>query len=305
MSSKASITSKTSKSKKGRAVVARGGKKRRKWPWVLGSLAAFLSVNIYLSNYTLQLNRLTVWLPRLPSAFDGFRVVLLSDWHSARYGDNNEKLLDMIRNESPDIIAMTGDFVESLSDLAGFGTLCRALADIAPCYYVTGNHEWGGRAAREARAMAGECGVVNLDNAWEYLTRQGQSICLVGIEDLGGPKDQLSVAEVAKMARGGDNPFLLMLCHRYDRWYSFVDQRVDLTLAGHAHGGVIRLPFTDGLYGPGHVFLPQRTSGISREGGAVMVTSRGLGNPERIPMRLFNPPEVLSLTLRAGENKTP
>ena len=274
--------------------------KKRKWPWVLGSLSVVLAVSVYFSNYLLEISRYTIRLPRLPRAFDGLRVVLLTDWHGARFGTDNEVLLKMVRDEAPDIIAMTGDFVETEMELEGFETLCRQLAAIAPSYYVTGNHEWGGRVARRARERAALCGVVNLDNEWVTLSRSGQSILLVGIEDLGGPFDQLTLGEVTALARGEDDPFVLMLCHRYDRWDEFVAQEVDLVLSGHAHGGVVRLPFTDGLYGPGQVFFPKRTSGVNREGGTAMVTGRGLGSPGGIPLRLFNPPEVVSLILRTG-----
>jgi len=274
-------------------------RKRRKMPWMLSLAAGFLAVNFYISNYTLQLSRYTVSLPRLPEAFDGFKIVHLSDWHSAQFGKDNEHLVEIVRGEQPDLIALTGDFVEHRSELAGMETLCRALAAIAPTYYVTGNHEWGGRMARQTRELVYTCGVVSLDNDYEFISRQGQSICVIGIEDLNGPRDQLTLAEVAAQARRGRDPFLLMLCHRYDRWDEFVEQRVDLALTGHAHGGMVRLPFTDGIYGPGRIFFPQRTSGVIQEGDTAMVASRGLGTAGHLPLRLFNRPEVAAITLKS------
>ena len=275
-------------------------KKRSKAPWVLTVAAGVLAVNLYISNCMLQLSRYTVVLPRLPGAFDGFRIILLSDWHNAMFGKDNSALLDMVRGERPDLIALSGDFVEHLSELHNMETLCRGLAAIAPTYFVTGNHEWAGKITRQARDLVRACGVVSLDNDYEFISRDGQSICVIGIEDLNGPRDQLTLAEVTAQARRGGDPFLLMLCHRYDRFDEFVAQRVDLALTGHAHGGVIRLPFTDGIYGPGRVFFPQHTSGVSREKNTVMVASRGLGTEGRLPLRLFNRPEVVSITLKTG-----
>jgi len=273
-------------------------KKRRKVPWLLALTAGFLAVNLYISNYVLQITRYTVALPRLPEAFDGFRIVLLADWHDAVFGRDSADLLTMVRLERPDLIALCGDFVEHLSEFDDFEALCRGLTAIAPTYYVTGNHEWAGKVARQARDLVSECGVVSLDNDYEFITRKGQSICVVGIEDLNGPRDQLTLAQMTAQARRGGDPFVLMLCHRYDRWDDFVEQRIDLALTGHAHGGVVRLPFTDGVYGPGQVFFPQHTSGVTRKDGTVMVASRGLGTEGRLPIRLFNQPEVVSIELR-------
>ena len=267
--------------------------------WFLSLAVIFVAANVYISNYVLQLSRFTIALPRLPQSFDGFKVVMLSDWHRARFGKDNRDLVDMVRAENPDLIALTGDFVEYPSDMPSMEILCRGLSAIAPTYYVTGNHEWAGRMVPQVRECVSACGVVFLDNAYETLTRQGQSICLVGIADLNGPRDQPTLAEVTDRARQGEDPFVLMLCHRYDRFDSFVEQGVDLALAGHAHGGMIRLPLTDGLYGPGRVFFPQRTSGVNWEGRTAMVSSRGLGGVKNLPVRLFNRPEVVSITLKA------
>jgi predicted MPP superfamily phosphohydrolase len=266
---------------------------------VSAALLFCLAAELYASNRVLEVGRYVVASDRLPPAFDGFKIVQLSDWHDAQFGRDNERLLAAVRAETPDLIALTGDFVEFPTDLPDMAALCRALVEIAPTYYVTGNHEWGGHLVRDLRPLLAECGVVNLDNAFETVTRGGDSVCLLGIEDLNGPRDQRTLAEMILRARGAGDPYLILLCHRYDRWEEFVEQRADLALTGHAHGGMIRLPFTDGLYGPGRVFFPQHTSGVTREGRTAMVTSRGLGTARHLPLRLFNRPEVVSITLNA------
>ncbi|MDR3207414.1 MAG: metallophosphoesterase [Oscillospiraceae bacterium] len=274
-------------------------KRKRPTLWVSAFLLVCLAVEGYVSNRVLETSRYTIVSERLPAAFDGFKIVHLSDWHDARFGPDNRELIELVRAEKPDMIALTGDFVEFLSDLPDMESLCRALVDIAPTYYVTGNHEWARVIVRPLRALLDSCGVVNLDNRVETISRNGASIRLVGIEDLNGPSDQRPLSEMVARARDGEDPYLVMLCHRYDRWNEFVAQRVDLALTGHAHGGIIRLPFTDGIYGPGRVFFPQHTSGVTQEGRVFMVASRGLGTARHLPLRLFNRPEVVSVTLKA------
>lgn len=269
--------------------------------WITLGLAAFFAFNLYLSNRVLQLSRYTVPSARLPAAFDGFKVVQLSDWHDAMFGTDNREIVDMVRGEEPDIIVLTGDFVEKQTEFSDMEILCRALVEIAPTYFVAGNHEWGGRVMRLLSPRLREWGVTYLSNDYEFITRNGQSICLLGIEDLNGPRDQLKLPEVVAQARRDGDPYILMLCHRYDRWQEFVRERVDLALTGHAHGGMVRLPFTDGLYGPGREFLPQHTSGVTREGETAMVTSRGIGTAKHVPARLFNRPEIVSITLKTAK----
>lgn len=276
-----------------------GKRKKRRWPlYMCAALAVYLCVDFYLSNHILQLSRLNIALDRLPPGFDGFKVVHLSDWHAAAFGPDNLDLIEMVRQEQPDIIALTGDFVEKAEDLPGMEILCRALAGIAPTYYVTGNHEWGGRIVSLLLPVLGAAGVTYLDNDYVFLERNGETLCLIGIGDLNGRRDQPKLTEVVAAARRFGNPFFIMLSHRYDRFEEYVAEGVDLVLSGHAHGGLVRLPFTDGLLGPGRVLFPKHTSGVAREGNTAMATSRGMGFSSDTPVRLFNRPEVVSITLR-------
>ncbi|MDR0670859.1 MAG: metallophosphoesterase [Oscillospiraceae bacterium] len=260
-------------------------------------VVAALAVDLVVSNTALELGVYTLAHARLPAAFDGFRIVHLSDWHAAEFGPGNRDLIEMTRRQAPDIIVLTGDFVQRLGELPRMEALCRGLMAVAPVYYVTGNHEWAGRVVDPLRAVLRETGVVYLDNDYVFLSRGGEQICLAGLMDQNGPRTKLSLSELTALARRGGDPFLVLLSHRYDRFSEYVSQRVDVVFAGHAHGGLIRLPFTDGLIGPGRVLFPRHTSGVTWEGATAMVTSRGLAGVGRWPLRLFNRPEVVSVTL--------
>ena len=178
-------------------------------------------------------------------------------------------------------------------------TLAGGLAAIAPTYYVTGNHEWAVGSVPALKKTLTDLGVTVLSNRYVTLDRNGDTIILAGIDDPNGYADQKTPEELAAelYAAEGD-PFWMLLAHRNDR---FADQYsllgADLVLSGHAHGGIVRLPFTDGLFGHDEL-LPSYTAGLYEENGSVLFATRGLGSS--IPAyRLFNRPEVAVLTLHA------
>ncbi len=249
----------------------------------------------FIGDTMIDLQTITISSPRLPQGFDGFRIVQLSDLHAREFGTDNERLVALVAAQRPDLIALTGDFAQEPKDFPVIESLFVKLAALAPTYYVAGNHEWGGRIMGAFVPLVESTGAVYLSNETITLTRGGDTVRLVGIEDLGGRRDMKPMPEVVRDARQGGDPFLLMLCHRYDRFDEFVALKIDLALTGHAHGGLIRLPFTDGLLGPGRVWFPKHTSGAYREDATVMVASRGLGAP-----RLFNPPHVITVILQSG-----
>ena len=140
-----------------------------------------------------------------------------------------------------------------------------------------------------------------LSNQFLTLERNGESIVLAGIDDPNGYADQKSPEELAAelYADQGD-PFWILLAHRNDRFenqYSLLG--ADLVLSGHGHGGIIRLPFTDGLLSTDRTFFPSYTAGLYEANGSCLFVTRGLGNSGP-SIRLFNRPEVAVLTLHKG-----
>ena len=185
----------------------------------------------------------------------------------------------------------------------------KALSAIAPTYYVTGNHEWahGNAAVEELKTALRESGVTVLSNQFVPLERNGQTIFIAGIDDPNGYADQTTPEELAaKLYSQQEDPFWLLLAHRN----TFFNGRycrlgADLTFCGHAHGGIWRLPFTDGLVDTNLNLLPSFTSGFYHctdedcEGAEVFV-SRGLGNSPKWAFRLFNRPQIAVVTLKKG-----
>lgn len=265
-------------------------------------LLVYLAVDIYISNNMLERERIELVKESLPEAFQDFTIVQISDTHAKRFGENNEKLFQMVREEAPDIIVLTGDIVERLTELAYAEELFLGLQRIAPAYYVTGNHEWGAdwvalrrgekRFTPELFALMERCGVVKLDNTAVPLVRDGQMIWLAGLCDPNGPADSKSIGKVLAKT---DGAFSVLLSHRYDMYEEYISGGADVVFCGHAHGGLVRLPFTDGLIGPSRQFFPERTSGLYEENGVSVIVSRGLSG-SGFP-RMWNRPHVVSVKL--------
>lgn len=122
-------------------------KKDKKKAIILGGLGVLAFASIFLlychwCNNALEINQFTVKSEKLPDSFIGFRIAQISDLHNTEFGEDNKKLLSMLKKAAPDIIAITGDSVDaSHTDIDITLDFVRKAVGIAPCYYVTGNHE--------------------------------------------------------------------------------------------------------------------------------------------------------------------
>lgn len=267
-------------------------------------LAVFLTGFFWWSNHTLVTERYQLRAHRLPEAFDGFRIVHLSDLHGGTFGAENLGLAKAVAEEAPDLIVITGDLVDEdtpdpVAYAAAFG---RRMAALAPTYFVTGNHEWATRRAEQVCDALEEAGVRCLRNETAAVERAGARILLSGLDDPNGYADQKTPEQVAQdlLRAYGENDFRLLLAHRNDHFPTgYYRLGYDLTLSGHGHGGCIRLPFTDGLLGTNRNLFPSYTAGFYTVEGSELFVSRGLGNVG-ITFRLFNRPEVAVLTLEKG-----
>ncbi len=265
--------------------------RRRRWIRRLFSLALliFLGLSLYRSNFVIQSETYTI--SGAPAGFSGFCIVQISDLHARTLGKNHEKLLSAVAEQSPDLIAITGDLMDRDGQLDVLTPLLEKLTAIAPVYYVTGNHEYSTGALPALYGVMEQLGVQILNNRYVTLERNGSTLILAGVEDPNGDINMKTpealLSEIHESA--GEGAYVVLLAHRYELAERYAQAGADLILSGHAHGGLIRLPFTDGLIGPGHDFLPQHTSGLySLENGARLVASRGLAQAQFVP-RLFNP----------------
>lgn len=271
-------------------------RRRRRRRGCLSRLVTFVLVVAVLAGwFWWQQNGLsteTIQVTSAPDGFAGYRIAVISDLHAKEFGEGNEKLLDFVRDLDPDLIAVVGDILHEPDQLSMIPPVAKGLAAIAPTYYVTGNHEWAAKVVPELEEMLTDCGVHVLSNDYVMLEQGGDRIALLGAEDSNGYADQKTVGELADQVRREQGEvYQILLSHRNNHYEQYAQARVDLTLSGHAHGGLIRLPGTDGLVGPAREILPHYTAGLYDLSYGQMVVSRGLGN--QFPcFRLFNRPDV-------------
>ncbi len=252
----------------------------------------------YDSGHRIVTNEVTIESETLPASFDGFRIVELTDLHGAEFGENNTKLVEKIRSCNPDLIALTGDFVENAEQMQVTLTLARSLTSIAPVCYVTGNHEWASGLAEELMASLEAEGVRCMRNQYDVLERNGDSLLMIGVEDPNSYADLATPDQVIEDAQTA-NPGLwtLLLAHRNYWVEEYPTLPVDLILCGHSHGGVVRLPFIGGLMSEDRTLFPDYDAGIYDGERFQMFVSVGLGQTRYFP-RLLNNPEIACITLK-------
>lgn len=271
---------------------------------LLLALAVLAGLYVHWGNTALQTASFSPSCPDLPRGFDGCRFVVLGDLHSTWFGEENKTLLEAVRAQEPEYIFLVGDLLDAFRDIPqGYAQETAAgLADIAPTYYVTGNHEWAAGDVPELKKALEAQGITVLSNEFVTLERNGDTAVLAGIDDPNGYADQKSPEALAEEVRAayGEDAFWMLLAHRnnyFPEQYSLLG--ADLVISGHGHGGVIRLPFTDGLLSTDRTFFPSYTAGLYEKNGSMLFVTRGLGNSGPT-FRLFNRPEVAAVILRKG-----
>lgn len=250
----------------------------------------------------LQVTEYNLYFDSLPAQFEGCCIVQLSDLHGSSFGRDNSRLAALVREQEPDLIALTGDFVEDESQLAATRGLLEGISGCAPIYWVNGNHEWVKGVLPALRELLDSCGVVRLENGYLPLSRGGAQIVVAGAEDPNGYADMIKPDALAeKLREEYPEDFVLWLGHRNYWAEKYPDLPVDLILSGHAHGGIVRLPGIGGLLNVNHSLGAEYESGVYQGETFKMVVSRGLGNSIPVP-RFLNRPEVVKIILHCGQS---
>ena len=281
---------------------------KKKLSIILAVVAAILFALIawiIWGNTALELNTYTISSSKLPQSFDGYRIAHVSDLHNAEMGKNNEKLLTMLRDADPDMIAITEDLIDSRNtDIEVALQFVREAVKIAPCYYVTGNHEARVNEYGELKAGMEAAGVTVLEDVKTKISMEGETITLIGVNDpsyqtdyLFGDSETVMNTKLEELHSEKDG-FTILLSHRPELFDTYADQGMDLVLSGHAHGGQFRLPFIGGSVAPNQGLFPEYDAGIYTEDNTNMLVSRGVGN-SILPFRINNLPEVILIELQA------
>ena len=263
---------------------------------------------MYAENNSIVITKTKIESEKIPSSFDGFKIVQLSDLHNKKFGSNQEVLIKKVLKTDPDLIVFTGDLIDSRKyDEKPSLILIEELVQIAPVYFVTGNHEWKSGKYEELEGKLKESGAQILRNESVEITQENEKINIIGIDDptiVNDSYDEKASTEAAinqsiyGLEKGGFN---ILLSHRPEMFSLYKQYKFDLVFSGHAHGGQVRLPFIGGLVAPNQGFFPKFTSGTHTSENTTMIVNRGLGN-SIIPLRIFNRPEIVVVSLTSSSN---
>ena len=259
---------------------------------------------VTLDNALIHTTYTTVQLKGLPDSFSGYRIVQVSDLHNNMYGINQSYLISRIKAANPDIIVITGDLVDrNTADVDNAMAFVSRAVEIAPVYYVSGNHEASVlNEYMELMIRMGKAGVNELDNKAVSLNSKDGAVILAGIRDPAFDWSNTSVAiadsQIKKVLEGFDrDKATILLSHRPELLKTYSENSIDLVLTGHAHGGQVRLPFIGPIYSPSQGLFPKLTSGLYSEGETQMYVSRGIGNGIA-PFRFNDGPELAVIILQ-------
>ena len=267
----------------------------------------------YVTRLRLDVSQAELVSQRVPSAFDGFKIAHISDFHLDSFDKNKEmgfveEIIDRIANEQPDIVCFTGDLVtvRSAQAIPYRRLLHKLSASGIPVYSVMGNHDYADYvwefdesrrlADRDSlRHLMSEAGWRMLDNESEWLYRGSDSLLVAGVENIGEPPFSV-YGDLGKALEGNyaDNVFTILLSHNPTHWRSEVlpNTSIDLTLSGHTHA----MQFRVGSWSPSKWKYPE-FAGLYREGLQFLNVNTGLGGvgPK---IRIGVKPEINIITLK-------
>lgn len=274
-------------------------KKRMVWGSIL-TILLLIVVWIVWTNVNITTTHLTITNEKIPKSFSGYKIAEIADLHNHQWGN---KLISRLKKENPNIIVITGDFVDSSH--TNFDVAMEFIdqaKEIAPIYYVTGNHEAWLENYTELETLLTDSGVHMMDDKSEWLEQDNFKINLIGLQDpdfverdtFDGIQKSIVTTKLTSLLN--PDSYNIVLCHRPELLDGYAEAGADLVITGHAHGGQVRIPFVGGLVAPNQGLFPQYTEGVYHKNKTDMVVSRGLGN-SIIPVRINNTPELVIITL--------
>lgn len=269
-------------------------------------IALFISLLLFCiwQNNDIVITEITYNNPNIPKEFNGYKIIHVSDLHNKTFGEDQRKLMRKIEQTSPDIILVTGDIIDRRKyNLDAAMMFIDNAINIAPIYYVSGNHEaWSGEYDIIKHRLINS-GVRILDDYKTKIAKDGADIELIGLSDpdfltnnyIEGTDSTRLENQLSRLST--DPGFKILLSHRPELFDIYANENIDLIFSGHAHGGQFRIPGIGGLVAPDQGLFPKYTNGVYKQGQSSLIVSRGLGN-SIIPVRVFNRPELIAVTLQ-------
>ncbi len=276
----------------------------KKLLYIISVLLILLGVSGFIiignNDPSLYVNNYEIINPKFPQEMGELKIAQLSDYHShgLRYEDDN--LIDVILENNPDIICLTGDFIDdgtTKSDLNDIQILFEAMKEF-PVFLINGNHEYDARGQEEYYSLIAKYENIHFlrNEIMRLYSRSNQSyINIIGMDDAafyGGLKQEeyalLAIQEIDD-ALFNPSEFNLFLAHNPDT-FDVYSQYASLQLSGHTHGGQINFIFNNYLY--------KYRSGLYQKDNATLLVSEGLGTSTYLPIRAGTRLEVNFITLK-------
>ncbi|GAA6383165.1 metallophosphoesterase [Intestinibacter bartlettii] len=282
----------------------------------------FIFIGIFILMYlyikynvnTLEVTKYVVENKKVPKEFDGYNIVQISDLHSKLFGENNKKLIQKIKSLNPDIVVVTGDLIDGENNNYNVALdFMKEISKLYRVYYIIGNHEQKSLIKKYKDEYKDyfnklhQIDFVNLDNNKVEIVKGDSNINLYGLtvpyscyKYLFDNQETTSIDIdflEEKLGKVDREQFNILLAHtpfyfdEYEKWGA------DLTLCGHVHGGIVRLPIVGGLLSPDRKFFPKYDLGEYTKNKSTMIVSKGLGG-SKVLIRVNCKPEVVNIKLK-------
>ncbi len=250
-------------------------------------------INVYYEDFKVKKNHFEIETNEIE---EDYKIVQLSDFHNEKNKWLHKQIVEIIKEEKPNIIVITGDLID-VDDCTYAEKLLERIYNIAPIYFVPGNHEciFGGYPdllnilyKYNVNVISNKC--ISLDN----------NIELYGIKDPSfyiPNDDKESIDKYLSKFNINTKKYSILLSHRPEALDIYSKYKFDLVFTGHAHGGQVIAPLIGPLYAPHQGVLPKYARGIYKKNNTSMIVSRGLGNSLYAIIRINNKPELVIVSL--------
>lgn len=250
-------------------------------------------INCYYEDFKVKKNHFIIETNEIK---EDYKIVQLSDFHNEKNKWLHKQIVEIIKEENPNIIVITGDLID-IDDAKYAETLIREIHDLAPIYYVPGNHEYLFGGYEELRRILLDNKVNILENKTIKLDN---NIVIHGVKDpiFGMPRDEEEVIkEYLDSFNLKKKEYNILLSHRPEYFDIYTDYNIDLVFTGHAHGGQFRIPLLGPIFSPNQGLFPKYAMGMHIDKDTRMIVSRGLGNSMQAIIRVNNRPELIVVSL--------
>ena len=277
---------------------------------ILSILPVIFSVCLFASCTSISTKTYNLTTPLLKEQTQ-IKIVLIADLHSTIFGEDQLILIDKIKTINPDLIILAGDIIDDIVPITGTRLLLEGISNLAPIFYVTGNHEFWTFNIQAIREELASYGVTILSDNYVKIEINNNEIIIAGIED---PDKRYYETQNYNQNESMENAFKeldeiqlykILIAHRPELIENYKKYSFNLVLSGHAHGGQVRIPpFINGLYAPHQGVFPKYAGGLYIHENLTHIVSRGLSITPQLP-RIFNSPELVVIIIESIFSETP